>query len=796
MCFRLATHITNCETRLISTLEVRHPELTYDIYNPFEDPRTCEHYVDQDDDNVTLCAVHGTCCQVSFEDVCVSWVNFGGPGGIIKCRGFKEFFHVIIPINGYNVEINRQFIGPDRNAVRLTDEEAQSLYDAQVAYFNEGGRVRVVLEDDNSQWITQANPPYDWRPTIDTTVPQNVDMLARFDTALERWKSTCVLLKIVHDPQQHENMKATQSEAPYWYQILRVPRPGHEGTPLPGPEGFVDDQVLEAGEGPAGPAGMDGGLVDSPGGNQNHLLAEQESSDESIPFLSEASSDGPNQIFSATPEEENEAVLEGNDEVVLEGDGEQEPPLAPAASGGLAPVAVLGDEPAGRQPQVPFGQVSGHGQLYGAAQAAVQALANPGGSAEQLSAMRDEIVQQPPGTAPGVRVEDGWVGIPVTGMVWLPAEGLLNPSPGGQYPARFYLDNVDDRGHHREPDALLRLPAGILWRLLNNVPRDVPQANLAQANLPQVQPPQGQPSQGQPPQGQPPQVPPPQVPPPQVHIPQANLSQANIRPEDIPVQSIEDENGDGPPWSPLADPGVPGGSGEGDSSTNTNTTRGSGGNQGNNEPLPPTQSPSGGVGDSSTNTNTTRGSGGNKENEEPLPPTQSPSNRQTQSAVRQPTPILVQSLPLQELGNGADGSQQSGPLLLANPLGLQEGGNSQEGRLLSDMSNSALQEQEIAPGAAGSSVSRKTRKRAAANEDDDEVEEEPAPPQPTRRQPTRRQPARRQPAKRRRVETPVNEPVDKSMEESVEGPVEGPVEEPVVEFRYKFRQRGKVNYKY
>jgi hypothetical protein len=76
------------------------------------------------------------------------------------------------------------------------------------------------------------------------------------------------------------------------------------------------------------------------------------------------------------------------------------------------------------------------------------------------------------------------------------------------------------------------------------------------------------------------------------------------------------------------------------------------------------------------------------------------------------------------------------------------------------MSNGALQELENALDAAGSSVPRKTRKRAA-EEDDDEVEGEPTPPRPTRRQP----------AKRRRVEEPVEEP------------------------RYKFRQRRKVNYK-
>jgi hypothetical protein len=76
------------------------------------------------------------------------------------------------------------------------------------------------------------------------------------------------------------------------------------------------------------------------------------------------------------------------------------------------------------------------------------------------------------------------------------------------------------------------------------------------------------------------------------------------------------------------------------------------------------------------------------------------------------------------------------------------------------MSNGALQELENALDAAGSSVPRKTRKRAA-EEDDDEVEGELTPPRPTRRQP----------AKRRRVEEPVEEP------------------------RYKFRQRRKVNYK-
>ncbi|CAI6081831.1 unnamed protein product [Clonostachys chloroleuca] len=752
MCFELVTHRTDCETRRISTLSVKQPEFAFDIYHPFEWPPNCDHYTEGRIGDV--CLSHGNCCELSYREVCVYWVGHGE--GIIKCRGFNRRLHIVVPGNGSNDEVDTQFRDPVDDAVRLTEAEEERLYQAQVAYIDVGVRVRTVLEDSGSAWITNVNPPYDWRTIINTGA--NGRLLLHFDAAERGWKRVCPTLKKEENPLQSEAMKDMQSQYPYWYKVFKVPRSGNEGPPNVGPDGSSIGQTASArsygqfasakwygqpapaqssasgagGDGVAA-AVMVGGLINPPGGDQNGPVAKPvdeslllrflfESSEEYVPY---SPSEGPTRIFSRSPGEGNDAVLEGDDD--------QGPPVAPPALGGLAPAAVLGDGLAGGHAQVPFGEV--YGQVYGEAQAAVQALANPQWSVEQLSAMRDAIVQQSAETAPGVRVENDLVGIPVTGMVWLPAQGLLNRSLDDEYYAEFYLDNDDGHGHHREEDGILRLPAPILGRLLSNVLRDIPQAILPQANLPQVHLPQVHPLQANLPQ---------------VHIPQANPQQANIRPEDIPWQSVEDENGDGPPMSPLTDPDVTGGSGEGsrplesgesqrggegESSTNTNTTR----------------RPSG-EGDSSTNTNTTRRSGGNQGIDERPPPIPSPNYWPS---------------PLPEPGNEANGSRHSGSLPPANPSILREEGNSEEGTtgVLSDMSTGALQRLEKSLDAAGSSVPRKTRKRAA-EEEEEEVEEEPAPPRPTGRQPV----------KRRRVETAVEEPVDGG--------------------RYKFRQRRKVNYKY
>ncbi|CAH0030132.1 unnamed protein product [Clonostachys rhizophaga] len=751
MCFELVTHRTDCETRRISTLSVKQPEFAFDIYHPFEWPPNCHHYTEGRIGDV--CCSHGNCCELSYREVCVYWVGHGE--GIIKCRGFNRRLHLVVPSNGSNDEVDTQFRDPVDDAVRLTKEEEERLYQAQVAYIDAGVRVRTVLEDSGSAWITNVNPPYDWRTIINTGA--NGRLLLHFDAEERGWKRVCPTLKKEENPLQPEVMKDTESQYPYWYKVFKVPRSGNEGPPNVGPDGSSIGQTASArsygqfasaqwygqpapaqssasGAGGDGVAAADmvGGLINPPGRDQNGPVAEPvdeslllgflfESSEEYVPY---SPSEGPTRIFSRSPGEGNDAVLEVDDE--------QGPPAAPAALGGLAPAAVLGDGLAGGNAQVPFGEV--YGQVYGEAQAAVQALANPQWSVEQLSAMRDAIVQQPAETAPGVRVENDLVGIPVTGLVWLPAQGLLSRSIGDEYYAEFHLDNVDGRGHHREEDGMLRLPARILGRLLSNVPRDIPQANLPQVHLPQAHPLQAHP--------------------PQIHIPQANLPQANIRPEDIPWQSVEDENGDGPPMSPLTDPDATGGSGEGGSSTNTNTTRRPSDEGDSSTNTNTTRRPSG-EGDSSTNTNITRRSGGNQGIDEP-PSIHSPSYGPS---------------PLPEPGNEANRSQHSGSLPSANHSILREGGNSQEGttELLSDMSNGALQELENALDATRSSVPRKTRKRAA-EEDHDEVEEEPTPPRPTGRQP----------AKRRRVETPVEEPV----------------EEPVGEPRYRFRQRRKVNYKY
>ncbi|CAH0056356.1 unnamed protein product [Clonostachys solani] len=670
MCFVLTTHMTNCETRHISTLEVEHPELCFDIYNPFTYPDECEHFVENYEQNLALCPRHGTCCQVTFRRVCVFWV--GHAGGIIKCRKFKRYFHITVPRGGCNPEVARHFVAPFPARVELTAEEEERLFEAHRDYIDSGEGVRTALEGCGSRWITDVNPPYDWRPTLN--VGENVEMLGGFDAARERWESTCPMLKIVEDPPRHELQKEIQSQHPYWYKAVKVPRTGNEGIPLPGAEGFIDDQ----------PTPVESSVLDTEEGDQDVPLP--------------PSSDGPNQIWSSASGEENDSGLGQDDE--------QGPLAAPQALGGHALPAEPGNGP-------------------------VEPPANPNLSSEQLSALRDMLVQPPPGDVPGVRLRSGMVGIPVTGMVWLPAQGLLHPP----VQAPFHLDNVDDRGYNRAPDGLLLLPADILGRLLNNIRR-------------------------------------------------------NIRPENVPIQSVEGENGFAPPIvSPLTDAEAPGGGGEGsrppesgesqrdeeESATNSNTTRGSGGLQENDAPLPPTQSPSGGEEESRTNSNTTRGSGVSPESDAPLPPTQSPSGGSGQGSSQQATSSLLQSSLLPESGNDADGSQQSGSLLSAVPPSPQEEGNSEEAttELLSDRSNGALEEVENALEPAESDVPRNTRKRAAeeeeeVEEEEEEVEEEPAPPPPTRRQP----------AKRRRVEQPV------------EQPIEQPADEP----RYRLRQRRKVNY--
>ncbi|VUC35614.1 unnamed protein product [Clonostachys rosea] len=740
MCFILITHNSNCDNRRISTLKVRQPEFAYDIYHPFEDPPTCQHHVGID--NPDGCRSHGTCCRLTRRLVCPFWVGFAG--GFIKCRGFDREFHIVVPRGGVNNEVEIQFRGPFEGVPRLTREQEERLYEAQVRYFDEGVKVRMILEDSLSPWIENVNPPDEWRPLVDR--PPYRRLLARFDEARERWETTCPMLRVEGGPPQHDHLKATQSEVPYWYKVIRVLRSGKVGTLVPAPDGAIDDENAPAQETADGtietaPAEENAPVPEPPGafpvweaygqtlaggvpyvpaalpaGGNRHALEDSpdygqiESLYPASPVESVGrvpSSEGPTRIFSSSPGEYVPAPDENDEQELL---------AAPVPSYGYGALEPPAEEPWGELDDAPE-------FAYGSAGMSRHAQANPNSqwSPQQLSTLRDMLVQEPAGNPGGVRVHNGMVGIPVTGMVWLPAEGLLNTPIN----VSFHLDNIDDRGYNREDDALLPLSAERLGRLLNAVPRDIPRLNHPQALIPEA---------------------------------------------DVPIPSIEGEDGFAPRDSlRLPNAEVLGGSGEGPrpfepgesqrsddggSTTNPNTSEESIGTQVNNETLPPTRSASG-DGGSATNPNTPRESNGTQENNEALPPTRPPSDGSARGSFQQAAPAPAFSSPLPDPRNEADGSRQSVSPLPATPPSQQQQGNPGEGS------------------------SRRTRKRAA---EADEVEE--APPQPTRRQP----------AKRRRVEQSAEQPIEQPAEQPAEQPIEQPIEEPVIRPR-RLRQLQRKNYK-